>query len=90
MSGTGASGPSTLQLVGLGVLVALLFLWWCFQQQINAHLPAWVVQAALSLPHGKAPQLSQGQTSALVIFSIVGVHHAWLDGTRGRDEAPSL
>src|SRR3989440_12050455 len=47
MSGRQASGPGTFQLVGLGVLVAVLLLWWRFQKQINAHIPAWVVQAAL-------------------------------------------
>ncbi len=71
MSGRQASGPGTFQLVGLGVLVALLLLWWRFQRQINAHIPAWVVQAGLSLLHGKAPQLSQGQASLLVIAGIV-------------------
>src|SRR2546421_5920934 len=41
-SGRGTSGPGTLQLVGLGILVALLLVWWRFQRQINAHIPAWV------------------------------------------------
>jgi hypothetical protein len=70
MSGRGASGPSTLQLVGLGVLVALLLVWWRFQKQINAHIPTWVVQAGLSVLHGKAPQLSPGQVSLLVITGV--------------------
>jgi hypothetical protein len=71
LSGRGASGPGTFQLVGLGVLVALLLVWWRFQKQINAHIPTWVVQAGLSLLHGKAPQLSPGQVSLLVIAGIV-------------------
>jgi hypothetical protein len=71
LSGRQASGPGTFQLVGLGVLVALLLVWWRFQKQINAHIPAWVVQAGLSLLHGKAPQLSHGQASLLIISSIV-------------------
>ncbi len=71
MSGRGASGPGTFQLVGLGMLVALLLVWWRFQKQINAHIPAWVMQAGLSLLHGKAPQLSQGQASLLVVSGIV-------------------
>ena len=71
LSGRGASGPGTFQLVGLGMLVALLLVWWRFQKQINAHIPAWLVQAALSLLHGKAPQLSQGQASLLVISGIM-------------------
>ena len=61
LSGRQASGPGTFQLVGLGVLVALLLVWWRFQKQINAYIPAWVVQAALSLLHGKAPQDSVGE-----------------------------
>ena len=71
MSGRGASGPSPFQLVGLGVLVALLLVWWRFQQQINAHIPSWLVQAGLSLVHGKVPQLSPGQVSLLLIAGIV-------------------
>src|SRR5205085_1477218 len=39
LSRSGASGPSTLKLVGLGILVALLLVWWRFQKQINAHIP---------------------------------------------------
>jgi hypothetical protein len=70
MSGRGASGPSTLQLVGLGTLVALLLVWWRFQKQINAHIPSWLVQAGLSLVHGKLPQLSPGQVSLLVITGV--------------------
>jgi hypothetical protein len=71
LSGRGASGPGTFQLVGLGVLVALLLVWWRFQKQINTHIPPWVGQAALSLLHGKAPHLSLGQVWLLVIASIV-------------------
>ena len=71
MSGRQASGPGTLQLVGMGVLVALLLVWWRFQKQINAHIPVWLVQAGLSLLHGKAPQLSPGQVSLLIIAGIV-------------------
>src|ERR1700694_3153969 len=71
LSGRQASGPSTFQLLGLGVLVALLLVWWRFQKQINAHIPSWVVQAALSLLHGKAPQLSQGQASLLGVSGLV-------------------
>ncbi len=72
MSGRQASGPSTLQLVGLSVLVALLLVWWRFQKQINAHLPSWLVQAGLSLVHGKVPQLTPGQVSLLVITGVFG------------------
>jgi hypothetical protein len=71
LSGRQASGLGTVQLVLLAVLVALLLVWWPFQQQINAHLPTWVVQAALSLLHGKSPQLSPGQVSQLFIVGII-------------------
>jgi hypothetical protein len=71
MGGRQTGGPSTLQLVGLGVLVALLLVWWRFQKQINAHLPSWLVQAGLLLVHGKVPQLSPGQVSLLVMAGIV-------------------
>src|SRR5207302_1055954 len=71
LSGRQTSGPSTMQLVLLGVLVALLLVWWRFQKQINTLLPTWVVQDTLSLLHGKAPQLSAGQISQLVLVGIV-------------------
>ena len=71
LSGRQASGPGTMQLVLLSVLVALLLVWWRFQKQINALLPTWVAQDALSLLHGKAPQLSPGQISQLVLVGIV-------------------
>jgi hypothetical protein len=71
LSGRGASGPGTFQLVGLGILVAMLLVWWRFQRQINAHLPTWVGQAVLSLLRGKAPQLSPDQVSQLVLADIV-------------------
>ncbi len=70
-SGRGTSAPGTLQLLGLGTLVALLLVWWRLQKQINAHLPAWVGQAVLSLLHGKVPRLSPGQVSLLVMAGIV-------------------
>jgi hypothetical protein len=71
MSGRQASGPSTLQLVGMGVLVAVLLVWWRFQQQLDAHLPTWLVQAVSSLLHGQAPHVSPGQESILVVAGII-------------------
>lgn len=66
-SGTQASGPSTFQLVSLGMLVALLLVWWRFQSQLNAIIPAWLVQAALSLLHGKSPGLSPAHVATLAV-----------------------
>jgi hypothetical protein len=71
MSGTQASGPGTLQLVGMGVLVALLLVWWRFQKQINAHIPACTSQAGLALLHGKVPQLTATQLTELSIGGMV-------------------
>jgi len=73
MSGTQASGPGTLQLVGLGVLVGVLLMWWRFQQQINAHLPVWMMQDGLALLHGKTPQVSPSQMNTLVIGGIMAL-----------------
>ncbi len=73
MNGTQTSDPGTLQLVGMGILVAVLLVWWRFQKQINAHLPAWLVQDGLALLHGKTPHLSQGQMTTLVIGGMVAL-----------------
>ena len=55
------SGPGTLQLVGMGVLVVLLLVWWRLQQQVTARIPPWMLQAGTSLVHGRMPALSSGQ-----------------------------
>ena len=65
-----SNGPGTLQLVGMGVLVALLLLWWRFQHQVVAHLPPWLLQAGTSLVHGKTPQLTSAQVTTLAVIGF--------------------
>ena len=68
-----ANGPGTLQLVGMGVLVALLLVWWRFKRQLDALIPSWLLQAGLSLLHGKTPQLTSAQLATLEIGGIVSL-----------------
>ncbi len=68
-----ASGPSTLQLVGMGVLVALLLVWWRFKRRLDALIPSWLLQAGLSLLHGKTPQLTSAHLAMLEIGGIVAL-----------------
>src|SRR6266700_1395141 len=68
-----ASGPSTLQLVGMGVLVSLLLVWWRFKQQLDPLIPSWLLQAGLSLLHGKTPQLTSAHLAMLEIGGIVAL-----------------
>ena len=70
LSGAQGSGPGTFQLVGMGVLVALLLVWWRFQRQLDALIPSWLLQAGLSLLRGRMPQLSSAHLVALAIGSI--------------------
>jgi len=69
-SGVRPTGPSTLQLVSMGALVALLLIWLRFKRQLNALLPLWLRQAVLSLLHGKTPSLSSSQMVTLEIGGI--------------------
>src|SRR5260221_10585392 len=71
LSGAQGSGPGTFQLVGMGVLVALLLVWWRFQRQLDALIPSSLVQAGLSLLHGKMPQLSPAHLVALAFGGMV-------------------
>jgi hypothetical protein len=68
-----ANGPGTLQLVGMGVLVALLLIWWRFKRQLDALIPSWLLQAGLSLLHGKTPQLTSAQLATLEIGGVVSL-----------------
>jgi hypothetical protein len=67
------SGPGTLQLVGMGVLVALLLVWWRFKRQLDALIPSWLLQAGVSLLHGKKPQLNSAHMASLVIGGIAAL-----------------
>ena len=73
LSAVQASGPSTLQLVGMGVLVALLLVWWRFKRRLDALIPSWLLQAGLSLLHGKTPQLTSAHLAMLEIGGIVAL-----------------
>ena len=68
-----ANGPGTLQLVGMGVLVALLLVWWRFKRQLDPLIPSWLQQAGLSLLHGKTPQLTSTHLAMLEIWGIVAL-----------------
>ena len=68
-----ANGPGTLQLVGMGVLVALLLVWWRFKRQLDALIPSWLLQAGLSLLHGKTPHLTSAHLAMLEIGGIVSL-----------------
>ena len=68
-----ANGPGTLQLVGMGVLVALLLVWWRFKRQLDALIPSWLLQAGLSLLHGKTPQLTSAHLTTLEIGGVVAL-----------------
>ena len=68
-----ANGPGTLQLVGMGVLVALLLVWLRFKRQLDALIPSWLLQAGLSLLHGKTPQLTSAHLTMLEIGGVVSL-----------------
>jgi hypothetical protein len=68
-----ANGPGTFQLVGMGVLVALLLVWLRFKRQLDALIPSWLLQAGLSLLHGKTPQLTSAHLATLEIGGTVSL-----------------
>ena len=73
LSSAQASNPGTLQLVGLGVLVALLLVWLRFKRQLDGLVPSWLWQAGVSLLHGKTPRLSSAHLADLSIGGIVAL-----------------
>ena len=73
MSTVQANGPGTFQLVGMGVLVALLLVWWRFKRQLDVLIPSWLLQAGLSLLHGKTPQLTSAHLTTLEIGGVVSL-----------------
>ena len=73
LSNVQANGPGTLQLVGMGVLVALLLVWWRFKRQLDPLIPSWLRQAGLSLLHGKTPQLTSAHLATLEIGGVVAL-----------------
>jgi hypothetical protein len=73
MSSTQASSPSTFRLVGMGILVAILLIWWRFKQQLDGLVPSLLLQAGLSVLHGKTPHLSSAHLLALEIGGIIAL-----------------
>jgi hypothetical protein len=73
LSNVQANGPGTLQLVGMGVLVALLLIWWRFKRQLDPLIPSWLLQSGLSLLHGKTPQLTSAHLTMVAIGGVVAL-----------------
>jgi hypothetical protein len=73
LSGNQAQSPSTFQLVAMGSLVSFLLVWWRFKQQLDRLVPTWLLQACLSLLHGKMPQLSAAHIAALEIGGSIAL-----------------
>jgi len=71
LSSIQGTGPTTLQLVGMGVLVAFLLLWLRFKRQLDALVPSWLAQAAISLLHGTSPRLTSAHLLAVEIGGVV-------------------
>ncbi len=73
LSSAQASDPGTFQLVGMGVLVALLLVWLRFKRQLNGLVPSWLLRAGVSILHGKTPRLSSAHLADLSIGGIVAL-----------------
>ncbi len=65
---SGSSAPSTAGIIAMGILVAVLLLWYRFSKR----LPTWIVHAGSLLLHGKNPQLSSSQVTLLVV-GLLGI-----------------
>src|SRR5260221_495982 len=72
-AGMHPTGPSTLQLVAMGALVAVLLIWLRFKHQLDSLFPLWLRQAALSVLHGKPPSLSPAQVLSVEIAGSLTV-----------------
>jgi DNA helicase HerA-like ATPase len=68
MTTSGSTAPSAGAIIAMGILVALLLLWYRFSRK----LPPWLLRAGTLLLHGKNPQLSSFQMTEL-IASLVGI-----------------
>ncbi len=69
-TGGQTTGPATGQLIGMGIIVALLLMWWRFQRQLTAHLPLWLRQAGLAVLHGHAPVLTSAQLTTVIVIGL--------------------
>ncbi len=67
LSGTQMNSPSTFRFMCMGALVAVLLVWLRFKRQLDPLVPAWLLQAGVSLLHGKTPQFSSAHLVALEI-----------------------
>jgi hypothetical protein len=63
-----SAAPGTGAIIAMGVLVALLLLWYRFSRRA----PSWILHAGTLLLHGKNPQLSSLQMTELVA-GLVGI-----------------
>jgi hypothetical protein len=70
---SGSSAPSTAGIMAMGILVAVLLLWYRFARRV----PPWILRAGTLLLHGKDPQLSSSQV-VLLVASLVGIAMAIL------------
>jgi hypothetical protein len=68
MTTSGSTAPSAGAIITMGVLVALLVLWYRFSRM----LPSWILRAGTLLLHGKDPQFSSLQMTELVA-GLVGI-----------------
>jgi hypothetical protein len=68
MTASGSNAPSIGAIIGMGILVAFLLLWYRFSRK----LPPWILRAGTLLLHGKKPQLSSFQMTEL-IAGLVGI-----------------
>ncbi len=68
MTSSGSVAPSTAAIMAMGILVALLVLWYRFSRK----LPTWVLHAGTLLLQGKNPQLTSPQLT-LLITSLLGI-----------------
>ncbi len=62
-SASGSSAPSTAGIIAMGILVALLLLWYRFARR----LPPWILHAGTLVLHGKNPHLSSSQLVLLAV-----------------------
>ena len=68
MTTSGSTAPGAGAIIGMGMLVAFLLLWYRFSRK----LPPWILRAGTLLLHGKNPQLSSLQMTEL-IAGLVGI-----------------
>ena len=68
MTTAGSTAPSAGTIIGMGMLVAFLLLWYRFSRK----LPPWMLRAGTLLLHGENPHLSSLQMTELIV-GLVGI-----------------